>query len=526
MNHFCAYFCKKIGKMKYFHVIALLFLLLPFSEGFAQYNKPLRLEVEVKSGEEPFRLVTCGENGLVLFAQTTKVEKKENVLWTFNFVDKNLKNKGQVLYPVPRSYDFYDYEVSESRLFMIFNSSKTSLSDECLLLFIDPAKYIVASIPFKVPSRTTISAVKIAGNMAYVALVSKSNRFYVVKVNMGEGKCSTIIEEKADSPTVLSMLLEPGKNLLSLFVQKEERRNKFENSIYSYDLSGAKAGEVKYTGFNKDCFLVNAELFRNSDNQLLVLGGYNDQPSRRFSDYFSNGTETSGFFSGLLISSDANINYSRFSGITNFHGYFDDNSSIFNRVSKKNKRISDINYTAVAQNIQKIDSAYYLVFETYVPEYHRNYRQSYNLYSSYSLYPGYSNYPILDGFRFINAITVSYNEKAGVKWTSAMEIRDVFSKYIYPRMNLVMDGEDAILSYSTKGKILSKVIAGPDAKTGYDQMSIMPDKAKDEIIDDYNNGLIYWYDNNFIAYGYQLIRNNFISENKRTVFYINKLAFR
>jgi hypothetical protein len=140
--------------------------------------------------------------------------------------------------------------------------------------------------------------------------------------------------------------------------------------------------------------------------------------------------------------------------------------------------------------------------------------------------PGYSDYPILDGYRFINAITVSYNNKAGVNWSSAMEIRDVFSKYIYPRMNIVVDGENAILSYSTKGKILSKVIEGPDAKTGFEQMSIMPEMAKDEVIDDYNNGLTYWYGNSFIAYGYQLIRNNFVSKNKRTVFYINKLAFR
>jgi len=509
--------------MRYLHVITLLFLLLPFSEGFAQYNKPLRVEIEVKSGEEPFRLVTCGENGLVLFAQTNKVENKDNVLWTFNFVDKNLKNQGQVLYPVPRSYDFYDYEVSENRLFMVFNSSRTSLSDEGMLLFIDPAKYIIASIPFKVPSKTTISAIKITGNMAYVALVSKSNRFYVVKVNMGEGKFSTIIDEKADNPNVMSMLLESGKNSLSLFVQKEVKRNKFENSIYTYDLTGAKAGEINYIGFNKEFYLVNAELFRNKSNQLLVLGSYNEEPSRRFSEYFSNGTETTGFFSGLLINNDAGIIYKRFSELTNFHGFFDDHSSIFNHVTKKNKRISDINYPAVTQNIQKIDSAYYFIMETYVPEYHRNYRQSYNFY--YSM-PGYSDYPILDGYRFINAITVSYNEQAGVNWSSAMEIRDVFSKYIYPRMNIVVDGENAILSYSTKGKILSKVIEGPDAKTGYEQMSIMPNMAKDEIVDDYNNGLVYWYGNNFIAYGYQLIRNNFTSKNKRTVFYINKLAFR
>lgn len=282
-------------------------------------------------------------------------------------------------------------------------------------------------------------------------------------------------------------------------------------------------GQRNYTGFNKNNLLVTAELFRNRQGEIMVLGSYNDEPEHRFGDYFSNGTETSGFVSGLLNSEDAKINYKSFSEITNYHGYFNDRTSLLNRNSKS-KKVNEINYTSVAQTIHVVNNTYYLVLETYVPEYHRNYRQIYNFYSS--IPSAYSDYPILDGYRFISAMTVAFNEKAAVDWSSAMEIRDVFSKYIYPRMNLVMDGENAVLSYSTKGKIYSKVINGPDAKTGYDQMSILPDKARDEIMDDYNNGLGYWYGNYFLAFGYQLIRNNFISENKRTVFYVNKLAFR
>ena len=149
------------------------------------------------------------------------------------------------------------------------------------------------------------------------------------------------------------------------------------------------------------------------------------------------------------------------------------------------------------------------------------------MYNFYSNIPSaYSDYPILDGFRFVSAMTVAFNDKGAIKWSTAMEIRDVFSKYIFPRMNLVLDGENAVLSYSTKGKIMSKVVNGPDSRTGLDQMSILPDKARDEVVDDYNNSLSFWYGNYFIAYGYQQIRNNFSSENKRTVFYVNKLAFR
>ena len=284
-------------------------------------------------------------------------------------------------------------------------------------------------------------------------------------------------------------------------------------------------GQKNYTGFNKNDFIVTAELFRNKQGEFLVLGSFNDEPDHRFGDYFSNGSETSGFFSGLLSAEDAKIKYMKFSEITDYHGYFSERNSILNRSSNaKTKKLTDIDYTSVTQNIHLVDSTYYAVLETYVPEYHRNYRQIYGFYSN--IPSTYSDYPILDGYRFISAMTVSFNDKGNIKWSSAMEIRDVFSKYIYPRMNLVIDGKDAILSYSTKGKILSKVVNSPDSQTGYDQMSILPDKPRDEIMDDYNNGLAFWYGNYFLAYGYQQIRNNFISENKRTVFYVNKLAFR
>ncbi|MDP4291197.1 MAG: hypothetical protein Q8908_08960 [Bacteroidota bacterium] len=509
------------------HFLALIFLLvfLPLERIIAQSDRPLRVELEVKSGEEPFRLVPCGENGLILFAQTNKNENKDNVLWAFNFYDKNLKALGQVLYPVPRNYDFLDYETDNNSLYMVFNSTRSSSGNECMLLYIDPVKYIIASIPFKVPEKTNICSFKILNNNAYVSLVSKNNKFYVVKVNMNDGTNSVIVEEKSDNPSVMSMLLEPSRNLLSLFIQKEEKRSVFNFSTYTYDLSGARIEQKNYTGFNKNNFLVTAELFRNKSGELLVLGSFNDEPEHRYADYFSNGTETSGFVSGLLTSGDAKINYLRFSEITNYHGYFNEKNTLLNLNAKgKARKLSEINYTTVAQNIHQIDNSYYSVLETYVPEYHRNYRQVYNFYSNFP--STYSDYPILDGYRFISAMTVSFSDKGAINWSSAMEIRDVFSKYIYPRMNLLFDGDDAVLSYSTKGKILSKVVNSPDSQTGYDQMSILPDKPRDEIMDDYNNSLSFWYGNYFIAYGYQQIRNNYISENKRTVFYVNKLAFR
>ena len=67
---------------------------------------------------------------------------------------------------------------------------------------------------------------------------------------------------------------------------------------------------------------------------------------------------------------------------------------------------------------------------------------------------------------------------------------------------------------------------GPESGDALQNISIESKFKGDKVMEDLGSKMIHWYQNYFICYGYQQIRNNRVSGGKRTVFYFNKLAFK
>jgi len=86
-------------------------------------------------------------------------------------------------------------------------------------------------------------------------------------------------------------------------------------------------------------------------------------------------------------------------------------------------------------------------------------------------------------------------------------------------------GNEIVLAYSSEGKIAYKIIKEKETVDEISYSTIDTNFNNDELTSDTGNGLELWYKNYFIAYGYQSVRNNSMVDNKRAVFYINKIAF-
>ena len=75
-------------------------------------------------------------------------------------------------------------------------------------------------------------------------------------------------------------------------------------------------------------------------------------------------------------------------------------------------------------------------------------------------------------------------------------------------------------------KIAAKIIKGSEVIEGVEYYLLESTYVNDKIMKDSKSNMVYWYDNYFIAYGFQIIKNNSLMRNsKRNVFYINKVAF-
>ena len=84
-----------------------------------------------------------------------------------------------------------------------------------------------------------------------------------------------------------------------------------------------------------------------------------------------------------------------------------------------------------------------------------------------------------------------------------------------------------MLVYSFDGELKSKVVSGKTVVEGKTGVKIDTGNANDKVKENYGSGIEYWYDNYFIAYGYQKIKSDkYSGKSKRKVFYFNKIAYK
>ena len=107
-----------------------------------------------------------------------------------------------------------------------------------------------------------------------------------------------------------------------------------------------------------------------------------------------------------------------------------------------------------------------------------------------------------------------------------MEMRDIITKYLNRKLNCLFEDDETVLFYNANNKVAFKTIKGSTIVENTSYTTLAPKRSNDQPYDEYLGTIEHWYDDYFIATGYQTIRNNYLESNKRNVFYISKMAFR
>ena len=86
--------------------------------------------------------------------------------------------------------------------------------------------------------------------------------------------------------------------------------------------------------------------------------------------------------------------------------------------------------------------------------------------------------------------------------------------------------DEILIAALNDGEINSKIIYSGDEYRDFPTTRIESSFRTDQISSSAFENLMYWYDNYYIASGYQTIKNNnLVEKNKRRVFFINKIAY-
>ena len=161
-----------------------------------------------------------------------------------------------------------------------------------------------------------------------------------------------------------------------------------------------------------------------------------------------------------------------------------------------------------------------LLAESFYPQYHTENYTDYDFYGR----PYTNSYSIFDGYRFTSGIIAGFDRQGDLLWDNAMEIRNLLSFELTPKMNVFISDNEQIICYLSDGKIGSKIFNGNTTlgKTEYSPVQLKTDN--DRLLSETKSRMIFWYDRYFLCYGFQEIKNlSREGENKRLVYYFTKI---
>ncbi len=217
-----------------------------------------------------------------------------------------------------------------------------------------------------------------------------------------------------------------------------------------------------------------------------------------------------------------------FNEFKNFYNYlsFKTKNKVLKRNAKnKNKGgETELNYQLLVHDIFVYNGNFILASEAYYPEYHTEYYTTY-----YNGYPQTNSYTVFDGYRYTHAIVAAFDKDGALMWDNTMEIWDILSFNLKKRISFVIDKENnMIVLYNYNSTLYSKQINGSITIDEKDRTPIETLYPEDKVKSNSSGDIDYWYNNYFVAYGVQEIRNpdnNPTHKTTRNVFYFNKIGF-
>ncbi len=318
-----------------------------------------------------------------------------------------------------------------------------------------------------------------------------------------------------------------SKDIEAVVALKEKKSSEYIFNLLEYSLEGEKVNTISIASASKTNFLETAKIITVNETDKMVLGTYSLMSNRYKNPDAS--TNTQGYY---VLKISRNIQeyckFYSFNEFKNFYNYLNFKSK--NRILKKNAKNkskggeTELSYQLLLHDIFLYNGNYILASEAYYPEYHTEYYTSY-----YNGYPQTNSYLVFDGYRYTHAIVAAFDNNGNIIWDNTMEIWDILTFNLKKRISFVVDKDNnMVVLYSYNGTLYSKQINGNITIEEKDRTPVETNYADDKVKNNSAGDIEYWYDNYFVAYGVQEIRNpeqNPTHKTTRNVFYFNKIGF-
>lgn len=504
-----------------YKILLSLFLVALSGMAMGQQDKPLRVEFECDPGVEPYVAVPCGIYG-VLAIYPTMEEVDNALIWEFLLMDVNFKPVWRRNFNIGEELKFRHDAQNENILYLAFSKSG-KIKDEINLqvLRIDLTTADIKEMKTTIAGRPQKSAMEISRNIVVIGVERSKGNANLLYLDFNTMVQSQLPFELSKDHKLLSIDYDNDNNRFC-FISSFEPHQQTQSVDYFFwePLSTTFIAE-SISGF-KDRQVVNsARLISQGDSMALIIGGYNDTYNsvRNYADEY--GTPYSGLFSYHILNDSLKI--LPLNEFDDIYSIISANDISTTRKQRKKDKTPDIKLYLSFHEPEIHNNEIILLTESYYPQFHTVSTMAYDYYGR----PLTTYYDVFDGFRYSKAIVCSFDREGNIVWTNHMDIRDVIVDRNKNIAALVKDDEYYLLAYAGIGKVASQVINKDEIIDDITVAGVDFLYSRDRLMDTGTSTITHWYGQYFLVSGYQTIRNSRVTKSgKRTVFYMNKMAYR
>jgi hypothetical protein len=537
---------------------------------FAQKTKPLRVEIEAKKGSDNYNVVPLGADGLIMFYESDERSNGKKI-WEFSKYNNNLKEEWTKEVPIPPSSSMIKYYVDEKSdiLYVLLGYikrmgstaylSSNEVSGSFQIVSVNTETGTNTTILGKFPQTLSVRDFVVINNKASImgltdpgsvaaclqscftftcipaitGLTVYKYKSLIVNIDLGSSKYSIIpVKYKGNTLILSSNVVDNTPSFIKTFIRNKPSSKLLIQYINDYSEDGQL---IKTTTLNPTVgkMISSAKYEKISDNEAIMIGTYDSQfisglvLNPASSDATGMTTNSEGiYFSKFNEGQQDTIKFYSFSKFENFLSYMDPGEmkqaiKRKNRAEKRGEEL-DVNYNILTHNIIKRNDEYILIGEAYYPEFQT---QCYTTYASNG-FPIQHCTTVFVGYRYTHAIIADFDKDGELLWDNCFPIQDILTLNLKERVKVMTidNDNDIVLAYSYGGFIKSQIIEGDKVVQGKEENKIETTYENDQVKEDWSSDMDFWYDNYFLTWGYQKIKNDQTNKGKRTVFYFNKIG--
>ncbi|MBC7641334.1 MAG: hypothetical protein H7174_03195 [Flavobacterium sp.] len=484
----------------------LLFLFLANASINAQKNSN-RLEFDIKDGYENEVTFPMGANGIIQEATASdandgQVEIKSDLYST----DLVLKKSFSILIKSRCKID--DYCDSEGVHYSVYRGSR----DYFAIVMLNTINMTYTKIEGEYDNDDTFNGMKVINNIAvFKTLHNGKSTIVIIDLKTGETKVSTFkFEHFSSSDLTIEDFQVYNDEILVFINAKTNRKNE--------DLYISK---LNFNGDQLETYNITTDI----EEKLITF-----QATKMNGKYILTGTfsktkkdMSQGIFLAEVVNKKLNfMKFYNFLDLKNFTSYLPQKQQ--DKIEKKKERKEEngkellINYNIAIHPIIAVENGYEFLGEAYYPVYHTVTTRMAN--------GGFSSYTVFDGYRYTHAVLAKFDKQGGLSWDNTFSMYpNSMPFYVKRFIQIKQDNANLNLVFADRNQINYKSfnpLNGSEIKS-----------TTQEIIDTYNEGdkvkrsfsnIEYWYDDNFLAFGSQVIINKEAEKRKRKIIFLNKIA--